>query len=423
MERIPKAPASRALSPRGGFLLLFCSLILFSQAYRFPSPVQNAGTFAFAEGYRLIFPLGHLLFTPFCSLADYLTLVSQRQAEVLAVWILIGSVFVLGVRRAVYFLVGFLVFVAWGALIPRPMAKLVPEDPDVLLIDFHSHTSQSHDGRKRFDGNANRVWHAAQGYGAAFITDHNETATAEHAQAASREDWQRSGYRSLVGEEISLLKTHLVILGNRERIDNQPYDSDPAKVAPFIAKMSSLGIPVIASLPEYWLNHWNGDLDLYVKSGLLGFEIVNSAPKALDFPREKRLQVIDRCKTQNLLITGISDNHGYGYATAVWNSMRIPGWQTLDPDALSQAVIDGLKRDRFEAVTVLARNRFQEAGILGLLLSPVGHAWTYWRSLDPLQAFIWCLWLLGVWGLTRFCIVPTSASHQSHERSRPKAVL
>ena len=25
-------------------------------------------------------------------------------------------------------------------------------------------------------------------------------------------------------------------------------------------------------------------------------------------------------------MTGISDNHGWGYATAVWNAVRLPGW-------------------------------------------------------------------------------------------------
>jgi len=108
-------------------------------------------------------------------------------------------------------------------------------------------------------------------------------------------------------EEISLWKTHLVVLGNHERIDNRPYDSDPAKVLLFIQEMNKQGLPVIASLPEYWWYHWpsppqtislalppgvsdpdqpTGGTSTYqfIRSGITGFEIINSAPKALDFP-------------------------------------------------------------------------------------------------------------------------------------------
>jgi len=42
-------------------------------------------------------------------------------------------------------------------------------------------------------------------------------------------------------------------------------------------------------------------------------------------------------------MTGISDSHGYGFATAVWNAMRIPGWQHMDPDQLETAVLRTLK--------------------------------------------------------------------------------
>ena len=179
-----------------------------------------------------------------------------------------------------------------------------------------------------------------QGYGAAFITDHNRVENTEKAKAISRADWRQTGYRSLEGEEVSLWKTHLVVLDNHERIDNRPFDTDASRIQVFIHEMNRRKIPVIASIPEYWFYHWNvgvstgGTINDFVRWGINGFEIVNSAPKALDFPPAYRREIVELCRKNNLFMTGISDNHGYGYATAAWNAMRIPGWQAMDPDQL-----------------------------------------------------------------------------------------
>ncbi len=356
--------------------LLLSGCILLLQAFPFPGAVRDAATLAWTPSFHLQYPLWHVIFTPFCSVADFLTILSLKQM-ILAVAILTGVPFlVAGWRRGLISFAFLLGFVAWGALVPRPMAHLVAQDPDVLLIDLHSHSQYSHDGRHSFTPDANRRWHWLQGYGAGFITDHNRVEASQQAKGNSRKDWKTTGYRSLEGEEISLWKTHLVVLGAHERIDNQPYDSDPAKVGPFIKEMKRRKLPVIASLPEYWFYHWGGGVQDLVRWGIDGFEIINCAPKALDFPISKRLEIVDLCRRQNLLLTGISDNHGYGYATAAWNAMRIPGWRTMDPDALEKAVLETLRKDRFQAVQVLERvNHFPLI------------------SLQPFQAISWVAWI------------------------------
>jgi hypothetical protein len=399
------------MTPRAWRLpLLLSGLVLLSQAFPIPSPVRDAATLSWVYGYHLSFPFWHLVFTPFCGIADLLTVLSLRQADVLITYVVIGCLLAGKKRGPVFFLL-VLVFIAWGALVARPMGRLVGNNPNVLLIDFHSHSQYSHDGRRSFTPQANMRWHHDQGYDAAFITDHNRVEAAQIAQELSRrEDWQQTGYRSLEGEEVSLKKTHVVILGNHERVDNRPYDSDGRKISSFIADMHAKGIPVIASLPEYWLYHWdkpiasqwgkdNGTVQDFVAWGMDGFEIVNSAPKALDFPKEDRLQIVDLCRRQNLYMTGISDNHGYGYATAVWNAMRIPGWQSMGPDVLEKTILSSLKNGGFGAVQVLERVKFFPDTTLDLWLTPFGSLWIYWRSLQPLQVLSWIIW---IWG---FCLL------------------
>jgi hypothetical protein len=157
--------------------------------------------------------------------------------------------------------------------------------------------------------------------------------------------------------------------------------------------MHKKGYPVIASLPEYWLYHWGGGVLDFVHCGMDGFEIINSAPKALDFPLGDRLQIVDLCRKQNLFMTGISDNHGYGYATAVWNAMRIQKWQTMDPDTLERNVLVTLKREGYNAVQVLERVQYRPQTPVQLGLSPFAEIWLYWRLLQPLQAVSWAAWV------------------------------
>jgi len=421
--------------------LLLSGFILISQAFPLPSPVRDTATGAWVNGYSLQLPPMYLVFAPFCGLADRLTLLSYHQIVVFMGFLICGLFFIAGVRRGAACLLPFIGFIAWTILVPHPMVRLVASDPDILLIDFHSHTQVSHDGRSSFSAEANMRWHRDQGYGASFITDHNRIESSEKAKAISRADWRKTGYRSLEGEEVSLLKTHLVVLGVHERIDNQPWDSDAAKIPMFIAEMKRERHPVIASLPEYWWYHWPkagsptpspfrrgrnakkyplplgeggppqavgeaslGTINDFVRWGISGFEIINSAPKALDFPPSFRLQIVFLCHLNNLYMTGISDNHGYGYATAAWNAMRIPGWRLMDPDQLETMVLKILRKKGFEAVEVLERARYNPETSFGILVSPLNDAGLYWRSLSPWEAFSWVLWIWIAYGLSAFVI-------------------
>jgi len=357
-------------------------------------PVRDAALEVWPAGYHLQFPPLHLLFTPFTSVADYLTVLSVHEHVALLVTLILLFVLIAGIRRGGMLLILWIVFLAWGALVPRPMARLVASEPDTLLIDFHSHTEVSHDGRPGFSALANMRWHQKQGYGAAFITDHNRQESAVMANEVSKLNWRETGYRSLMGEEISLHKTHLVLLGNKTRVDNQPYDSDIAKIPVFLKDMHKQGYVVIASLPEYWFYHWGPGVDDFVKWGIGGFEIVNSAPKALDFPADKRRQIVALCQKYNLPMTGISDTHGYGSATAAWNAMQIPGWQNMDPDNLERAVLSTLKTKGFHAVSVLERSKYWPQNNLQVAFSAFPNFLIYARSLTPIQRFSWIGWLV-----------------------------
>ncbi len=366
--------------------------------YHLPSPVRDVVTEQPASGFHLEWDAGYVALAPWCSLTDQLTVLSLPEIKICLAYLFLAALLIPRSWKAkLTAVVALLGFIAWGLLCPRPMPRLVAEDPSLLLIDFHSHTSYSHDGRKSFFPDKNRQWHRRQGFGAAFITDHNIALGAQEAKERSRQDWRVTGYRSLEGDEASLSRTHLCVFAPHERIDNVPFDSDPARIPLFLAEMHRRGYLVTANLPEYWRFHWQEGRTDYLGWDVDGFEITNSAPRGLDFPQARKRQIVQWCRTRNLFVDGVSDTHGWGSTTSVWNAMRIPGWQAMDPDQLETAVIELLLRERFKAIQVLEREKYFPETANQMWLAPLADLVIWARLLGPVplvSTLLW-LWVLG----------------------------
>jgi hypothetical protein len=392
--------------------LLIAGVILLFQAFPLPSPVRDAATLLPVPGYRLVPDAWHLAFTPVSTSADFLQALSLREhLAVLAYFCGMVVFFARGWRKRLLIGAAYVAYVLWAALLPHPAAHLVPPDSEILLVDFHSHTNNSHDGLWFFTGKRNAEWHRGQGFGAGFITDHNVVDASFAAFRASQEDWARTGYRSLRGVEISLHRLHLGVLGNTSPIDNQPYflEGDPGTES-FVREMRKANLPVFLSISEFEKKHaapgnpmaeqesqritWEN----LVRWGISGIEIVDGNPLSRDFPIAKRRAFVERARWDNLVLAGVSNNHGYCGGTAVWNAMHLPGWRTLGPDQLEKLILADLDRERFLAVQVLERNTMIHATLPGLLLSPLANAVLYLRSLSPTQAFVWVVWVfVGAW--------------------------
>src|SRR5207249_7586757 len=54
-----------------------------------------------------------------------------------------------------------------------PSPRLVAADSTLTVIDYHAHTALSHDGRRGWTIADLAAWHAPQGFGASYVTDHN----------------------------------------------------------------------------------------------------------------------------------------------------------------------------------------------------------------------------------------------------------
>jgi len=293
------------------------ALVLVSALAPLP-PLVDAVSGAPPYDVDLVLPTFYTLLAPLSDVLDALTFLSVGRAWwLLLTWMV--ALTVCGVlrsgpprRRVLRATLGPLGVVVLGlaaVLVPRPVLRLVPADSTLTVIDYHAHTAASRDGRPGWTAHDLAAWHAAQGFGASYVTDHN---------VVFDDDTTSYPIPLLPGVEWSVSGQHVVALGPVTMIDRAAYNGDMPAMLGVFAALHRQGAIGIASLPEYWRDHWD-DLDRFVAAGVDGFEIVNCAPKALGFPAPARARVLELAREHDLLVVGASDNHGWGRATCVWN--------------------------------------------------------------------------------------------------------
>jgi hypothetical protein len=304
------------------------------------------------------------------------------------------------VRALLLGTVAFVLFVAVGALWHRPMLSLSGVPSGMKVVDFHSHTNISHDVRgtlmKGFDAEANRRWHGRAGFDAVFLTDHN--LVSHESRVASHE---RAGAADVPvacpGTEVSAWRAHIVLLGDTLQIPRDPYARNlDGLLALLQVSDSAYHALSVASLPEYRRNHWDR-LDQLIAAGLDGFEIVNAAPAANELGRTQRDSVIALARAHNRFVVGVSDSHGWGATSMVWNLVPVPTGAT---DLCSSVM--GRLRVGFPAVRIIERHRLRADDSWPMWLTPVGVLWETWRGMSWPLTISWIGWtLLWMWWRAR----------------------
>ena len=354
-----------------------------------------------------------MVFAPFTLMADWLNGGSRRDLAGFGIWVVVAYALLRlaahgsaphrrawrEVAGAALLAAGLAAFVAWGYWLPRPIPRLVATDGDLLVLDVHSHTALSHDGRPGFGAAQSAEWHQRAGFDAAFITDHNLFGAAQ----IWRRDAGGRRPRLLDGEELSLSGLHLVVLGALGQIENRPYDASWDSTGTLIRSLHADSLYLIASLPEYWEHHWGAPLGELTTWGVDGFEIWTESPRAMDITPEDRRAVIARCRLENRTMFGATDMHGYGNAATVWNLVRLPGWRAPNDTALTRALIARFRWGGVAANQVVALRRWiPETRIGSAFAVPVNLGLLLRTASRPHAALllIW-LWLFALAGSRR----------------------
>lgn len=369
-------------------------------------------------------PLAYYIIAPASNVLDALTVLSPPQYWATFFSCALAFLFLCARRHArsrhgftigktVRALVGFtggavavigVALVAW-----RPMASLQLSDPDLIKVDFHSHTSASHDGRSGFDAEKNREWHSSSGFDAVYVTDHR---TFDGVLDGAQQNPLTAGERTtlLPGVELRDGDEHPILIGvdpKRMRISSPDWkgaavaaDGGPA---PPILLLSMPGD--ILRIP---LDETTGPVRI------AGIELSDGSPRGIAQSAGDQEAIVALADKLHLALVSASDNHGWGRTAPAWSVMRIPGWREMSPAQLDVAIRRTIISEGPRAIEVVARRTAATPTTpIGMVVGGVAVGVVTLRTMDPPERISWLIWS---WGL---CFV--SLRQASRSRLRPRA--
>jgi hypothetical protein len=273
-------------------------------------------------------------------------------------------------------------------LLPRPMASLKVTDPNVVRIDFHSHTNASRDANKRFTPDDNRAWHTDGGFDVAYISDH---VTFNGAAAAMRKN------PVVAGNGLTVLSA---VEGRYHRILSTVMLGLTAADSALLDGKGHLlpGTPASGNAPISIVAIPNGNIDSVTAESLdslphfAAMELVDAAPRGFGQLDREETKIRRIANDRHLVLVASSNNHGWGRTVAAWNLMTIPGWRTLAPDSLEREIELPFRNRLVSAVTIVKRLRPRTHGISLPLTLPVA-AYQTVSSLSIAERGVWLIWL------------------------------
>jgi hypothetical protein len=389
------------------------------------SPLVDVNDHGTAATENLRTSLAYDVVAPFSNVLDALTLLTPAQdvatfalcaVVAFGLWMRTrgrrrAGVVPCGLPRTALCFCGGAVAIAGIMLIAmRPMASLVLADPDLIAVDFHSHTDASHDGRPGFDPERNREWHSSSGFNAVYVTDHR---TFDGALDGMARNPERAGERTVLlpGVELRDGDQHPILLGvdpKRMRITSPDWEG---------AAVEADGGPappiLLLSLPGNIVRIPASETDGPVR--IAGVEAIDGSPRGMAQSARDRDDIIALAEVRHLAMISASDNHGWGRTAPAWSVLRIPGWRDMTPAALDIAIRRTIISQGTHAVKVIARrtapaprNRLEVAagGIVVALVMM--------RTMNLSDRFSWAAWS---WGL---CFLSLRRARRNANKSRAR---
>jgi hypothetical protein len=387
------------------------------------SPLVDINDHGAATTETLRTSLAYDIIAPFSNILDALTLLTPAQGVAtfaLCALVAFGlwtrtrgrpraGVVPCGLPRTALCFCGGTVAIAGIMLIAiRPMASLTLSDPDLIAVDFHSHTDASHDGRPGFDPERSREWHSSSGFNAVYVTDHR---TFDGALDGLARNPERAGDRTVLlpGVELRDGDQHPILIGvdpNRMRITSPDWqgaavEADGGPAPPMLL----LSLPGnIGRIPA-------SETDGPVR--IAGIEAVDGSPRGMAQSARDRDAIIALAKARHIALVSASDNHGWGRTAPAWSVLRIPGWRYMTPSELDVAIRLTIINQGPRAVKVIARrtapparNRV-EAAAGGIVVALV-----MMRTMNMDDRLSWIAWS---WGL---CFLSLRSARRNAHKSR-----
>ncbi|MBN1352779.1 hypothetical protein JXJ21_25545 [candidate division KSB1 bacterium] len=387
------------------FSITFISIItILSTAFHYPIHFIDALSSEVTPNYTVHISAWRVLGEPFFGPVLYVLRADQplKEYSVLLIWILsamllyyiytalrnrnkLSAVIKVLLSGLAKLLVAAIIWIAVLLIMifaPLPSNTIVNHTADQILLNIHAHTEYSHDGL--ISHRDLLQWHHRNGFDAFFMTDHNHHLKTLEAVQAQKAGTLPAIPLILAGEEFSG-GNHILLLGLKRDFSTRGL-SDSSAVD---SAHANGGVAIVA----HWFDGERRPLQYLVDCGANGFEIVNQGT-GLSYNRQAFRKIVDICTANDLLMLGACDYHGYGSACFTWNALTISGWRDMDDVQQQAEILDILRQQDQDRITVLCyrdRDIFDRSkAYLSPLLSFIG----YFRSLNFMQLLSWIIWIL-----------------------------
>ena len=405
-------PARRQLPNLPWVPIAVTVLVLAGAAFAVP-PVREVVSLMPVPEVVLTFSPAYVLFSPVLDVLDQLTLLTVLQHVALLVSLLIvfgawrwqrararrlagGAV---GLPRAVLremlavaaFLAVFVAVYAYGAVGPRPMARLEAGEQGIVVVDVHAHTRHSHDGRPGWSAADVRRWYGAAGFDAVYITDHR---TFDGVFELVGDNPARAGDRTIIlsgleavynGEHVNILSAGRKYAGVTTA-DLRDVDGESLALASIVPGAEPV---LVQTFP--------GDFHEITAAsgpgtaGVRAIEIIDGAPRGLRQTRANRARIARLSDSLDLTLVSGSNHHGWGRTAPGWTLFRIPGWQGMSAAELSDFIEAHIREGGKRATRVVERVGTVASGPAVALTLPA-MVWTIARTLTLPQRVSWIAW-------------------------------
>jgi hypothetical protein len=393
------------------WLPIAISVVLLASSSFAVQPIRDAATLEEVPEAFLDRPLSYVALAPLSNTLDMVTLMSAKQHIMVAAALVLVFVGVRVVKHRrggstwrqhgvalAWSIAGFVLTYVAAAALPRPMAALGVHDASVARVDFHSHTTASHDGRPGFDVERNRAWHRAAGFDIAIVTDHASVKSAEEG-IVNNPVPAANGVTVIQGMEVTWNGEHVNII-NAERgykglTTENKRDIDESALR--LANVIPTREPVLI---------WNHPRDLgrlamadtAGSPGVRGIELVNGAPDKMDLLRPRRAEIVRLAQRADVALTSGTDNHGWGYATPAWTIMYMANWRGASTDAIGQAIERSIREGGIRSTRVIERRVADPGddprGMLGAIVFVPARMLT---TISNDERSVWLLWTWLIW--------------------------
>jgi len=417
MRHADDAPAVRPLSARIPWTAIAVSVAVLLGSGFAIEPIRDAVTGGPLSEAFLVRSPAYVAVAPLSDVLDAITLMSKAQhiafvlglIVIFAIWRVVvawrrrSTVREHLVRTGAMLLAIVLLYVA-VVLLPRPMASLAVNNANIVRVDFHSHTSASHDGRPGWTAEQSRAWHRDGGYDVAYVTDHGTVFEAEKGLAVDPNP-AGEGTVLLQGIEVTWNGEHVDILGAERTYKGvlTPNNRDVDEQALRLASLLPGREPVVV-----W-NHPRVITRLAPAAGngtpgVRAIEVTNGAPDSMDGVRRAHSAIVALAREKQLALVSGSDHHGWGYTAPNWTLLFVGGWRGLSPDALANQIESILRQGGPDATRVIERETPRALTAAATVATIGAVPFSMLRTMSSEERVSWLVWTWAIvigWRLAR----------------------